>query len=209
MTAFATRLRQNPVVPVLEIPEIKYAEPLAIALSKGGLKYAEVTLRTECGIDAIKIMKETAPDLSVGAGTILTEGDVDACVKVGADFIVTPGTSPQLREALLKLDMDVMVGVTTATEVMSRLEEGFGVLKFFPAESFGGAGTLKSFSGPFKHAQFCPTGGITYEKIPQYLALSNVVAVGGSWIATKQLMEDGEWGKIEDNARLAAGFKQA
>ena len=208
MTAFASRLRLNPIIPVLEIPKIEYAAPLAVALEKGGVKYAEVTLRTECGIDSIREMKQAAPSLVVGAGTILTEGDVEACVKVGADFIVTPGSSPQLREALLKLDMDVMVGVTTATEVMSRLEEGFGVLKFFPAESFGGAGTLKSFQGPFKHAQFCPTGGISLDKIPNYLALSNVVAVGGSWIATKQLLEAEDFATIEANARLAAQFNQ-
>ncbi len=209
MLPFATRLRKNPIIPVLAIPNIECAEPLAIALEKGGLEFIEVTLRTECAVDAIKVMKETCPALKVGAGTILTEGDIDACMKVGADFIVTPGTSPRLREALIDLDCDVMVGVTTTTEVMSRLEEGFGVLKFFPAEQFGGAGTLKAFQGPLKHAQFCPTGGISYDKIPTYLALSNVVACGGSWIANEEMMLKGEWDKIEVNAKLAAGFKQA
>ena len=207
MTAFASRLRNNPVIPVIEIPDLKYAEPLAKALEKGGLKFIEVTLRTECGIDSIVAMKHAAPSLSIGAGTVMTEGDVEACVKIGADFIVTPGSSPDLREALLALDMDVMVGVATPTEVMSRLEEGFGVLKFFPAEGFGGIKTLKAFNGPFKHAQFCPTGGIGLDKIPSYLELPNVVAVGGSWIAPKQLIEKEDFAKIEENAILAAQFR--
>jgi 2-dehydro-3-deoxyphosphogluconate aldolase / (4S)-4-hydroxy-2-oxoglutarate aldolase len=209
MEAFATRLRKNPIIPVLAIPNIECAEPLAIALEKGGLEFIEVTLRTDCAVDAIKVMKDACPSLKVGAGTILTDGDVDACINAGADFIVTPGTSPRLRERLIDLDCDVMVGVTTATEVMSRLEEGFGVLKFFPAEQFGGANTLKAFQGPLKHAQFCPTGGITLEKIPTYLALTNVVACGGSWIANEEMMLKGQWDLIEANSKLAAGFKQA
>ncbi len=207
MAAFATRLRKNPIIPVLAIPNIEFAEPLALSLQKGGLQFIEVTLRTECAVEAIKIMKQTAPTLSVGAGTVLSEGDVDAVMKAGADFIVTPGTSPQLRTALLNLDCDVMVGCLTPTEIMCRLEEGFGVLKFFPAEQFGGADTLKAYYGPLKHAQFCPTGGITLEKIPQYLALPNVVACGGSWIANENMMINGEWSKIEANANLAAGFR--
>lgn len=206
MVAFATKLRQNPIIPVLNVPNLECAAQLAIALQKGGLKHIEVTLRTDCAIEAIKEMKAAAPDLCIGAGTVLTDGDVDACMKAGAEFIVTPGTSVRLREALIAQDCCVMVGVATATEVMSRLEEGFGILKFFPAEQFGGAATLKSFSGPLKHAQFCPTGGITYEKIPTYLALPNVVAVGGSWIATPELIEANNWQQIEDNAKLAAGF---
>lgn len=207
MAAFATRLRKNPIIPVLAIPNIEFAEPLALSLQKGGLQFIEVTLRTECAVEAIKIMKQTAPTLSVGAGTVLSEGDVDAVMKAGADFIVTPGTSPQLRAALLNLDCDVMVGCLTPTEIMCRLEEGFGVLKFFPAEQFGGSATLKAYQGPLKHAQFCPTGGISLEKIPQYLALPNVVACGGSWIANENMMINGEWSKIEANAKLAAGFK--
>lgn len=206
MLSFASRLRQNPVIPVLTIPEIKHAEPLAKVLEMAGLEFIEVTLRTECAIEAMVIMKEVAPNLKIGAGTVLTEGDVDACVKIGTDFIVTPGSSPELRTSLLKLDMDVMVGVTTATEVMSRIEEGFGVLKFFPAEQFGGAATLKAYSAPLKAAKFCPTGGVTLEKIPQYLELPNVVAVGGTWVAPANLLIEGNFDKILENAKLAAKF---
>ncbi len=208
MLPFATRLRQNPVISIVSIPNIECAEPLAIALERGGIEFVEVTLRTQCAIEAIEIMKNTAPSLKIGAGTVLTDGDIDACMNIGADFIVTPGTSPRLREALINLDCDVMVGVTTPTEVMSRIEEGFGVLKFFPAEQFGGIDTLKAYQGPFKHAQFCPTGGVTFDKIPQYLSLSNVVACGGSWIASEEMMNNKQWIEIENNAKLASGFRQ-
>lgn len=208
MKAFASRLRENPIIPVLAVPSVDCAADLALALCRGGLKNIEVTLRTECALEAMKIMKQAAPELCIGMGTILSDGDVDASLKAGAEFLVTPGTSPRLRDALISQDCCVMVGVATATEVMSRVEEGFGVLKFFPAEQYGGAATLKSFSGPLKHVQFCPTGGVTYEKIPDYLALSNVVAVGGTWIATSELIENKNWEQIEANARLAAQFAQ-
>jgi 2-dehydro-3-deoxyphosphogluconate aldolase/(4S)-4-hydroxy-2-oxoglutarate aldolase len=173
------------------------------------LKNLEVTLRTPVALEAIALMKAAAPDLLIGAGTVLSEGDVDACFKVGADFIVTPGSSPGLRAALLKADANVMVGVATATEIMSRLEEGFGVLKFFPAEQSGGAAALKSFAAPLPDARFCPTGGVTPDKIESYLSLPNVIAVGGTWIATPDMISAGDFATIEANARMAAGFKKS
>jgi 2-dehydro-3-deoxyphosphogluconate aldolase / (4S)-4-hydroxy-2-oxoglutarate aldolase len=209
MIAFAAKLRSHPIVPVLTIADLATAEPLAVALAAGGLVNIEVTLRTPDALEAIALMKAAAPSLSVGAGTVLTDGDVDACLRVGADFIVTPGSSPRLREALLSADSNVMVGVATATEIMSRLEEGFGVLKFFPAEQSGGAAALKSFGGPLPDARFCPTGGITPDKAPAYLALENVVAVGGSWIATPALLAAGDFATIEANARAAAALGPA
>lgn len=207
MSAYAIKLRQNPIIPVLAIPNIDCAEQLALSLEKGGLKFIEVTLRTECAIDAIKLMKKTAPNLEIGVGTVLTPSDVEKSLDAGVDFIVTPGLSPNLRDALLDVKTPTMVGVSTTSEVMTRTEEGFEILKFFPAENYGGVGTLKSFGGPLKNVKFCPTGGITPEKIPSYLALSNVVACGGSWIATAEMMLAGEWDKIEANAKIAAGFK--
>lgn len=208
MTSFASQLRAAPLIPVLTIAELDKAEQLALALQAGGLKNLEVTLRTPVALEAIALMKAAAPDLAIGAGTVLSEGDVEACFKVSADFIVTPGSSPGLRAALLKADANVMVGVATATEVMSRLEEGFGILKFFPAEQSGGAAALKSFAGPLPDARFCPTGGVTPDKIDSYLALPNVVAVGGTWIATPELIAAGDFASIEANARKAAGFKK-
>lgn len=206
MMTFAAKLRANPLIPVLTVADLDTAEPLALALSRGGLRNVEVTLRTPVALEAIALMKQAAPDLAVGAGTVLTDGDVDACLRIGADFIVTPGSSPRLREALLGADSNVMVGVATATEVMSRLEEGFGILKFFPAEQSGGAAALRSFGGPLPDARFCPTGGVTVEKIPEYLSLDNVVAVGGSWIATPALLAARDFAAIEANARVAAAF---
>ena len=208
MASFASQLRAAPLIPVLTISDVSKAEGLALALQAGGLKNLEVTLRTSVALEAIALMKAAAPALSIGAGTVLNEGDVEACFKVGADFIVTPGSSPGLRAALLKADANVMVGVATATEIMSRLEEGFGVLKFFPAEQSGGAAALKSFGGPLPDARFCPTGGVTVDKIQSYLDLHNVVAVGGTWIATPDMINAGDFAAIEANARIAAAFKK-
>ena len=209
MTSFASQLRAAPLIPVLTIADLDKAEGLALALQAGGLKNLEVTLRTPVALEAIALMKAAAPDLLIGAGTVLSEGDVEACFKVGADFIVTPGSRPGLRAALLKADANVMVGVATATEIMSRLEEGFGVLKFFPAEQSGGAAALKSFAGPLPDARFCPTGGVTPDKIESYLSLPNVIAVGGTWIATPEMISAGDYATIEANARIAAGFKKS
>lgn len=208
MISFASQLRAAPLIPVLTIADLDKAEGLALALQAGGLKNLEVTLRTPVALEAIALMKAAAPDLLIGAGTVLSEGDVEACFKVAADFIVTPGSSPGLRAALLKADANVMVGVATATEIMSRLEEGFGVLKFFPAEQSGGAAALKSFAGPLPDARFCPTGGVTPDKIESYLSLPNVIAVGGTWIATPEMISAGDFATIEANARIAAGFKK-
>jgi 2-dehydro-3-deoxyphosphogluconate aldolase/(4S)-4-hydroxy-2-oxoglutarate aldolase len=209
MTSFASQLRAAPLIPVLTIADLDKAEGLALALQAGGLRNLEVTLRTPVALEAIALMKAAAPDLLIGAGTVLSEGDVEACFKVDADFIVTPGSSPGLRAALLKADANVMVGVATATEIMSRLEEGFGVLKFFPAEQSGGAAALKSFAGPLPDARFCPTGGVTPDKIESYLSLPNVIAVGGTWIATPEMINAGDFTTIEANARIAAGFKKS
>lgn len=208
MASFASLLRAAPLIPVLTISDVSTAESLALALQAGGLRNLEVTLRTPVALEAIALMKAAAPDLMIGAGTVLSEGDVEACLKVGADFIVTPGSSPALRAALLNVDAHVMVGVSTATEIMSRLEEGFGVLKFFPAEQSGGTAALKSFGGPLPDARFCPTGGVTVDKIDSYLALPNVVAVGGTWIATPDMIFSRDFAAIETNARIAAKFKK-
>jgi 2-dehydro-3-deoxyphosphogluconate aldolase / (4S)-4-hydroxy-2-oxoglutarate aldolase len=208
MASFASQLRAAPLIPVLTISDASKAEGLALALKAGGLRNLEVTLRTPVALEAIALMKAAAPDLLIGAGTVLSEGDVEASFKVGADFIVTPGTSKGLRAALLKADANVMVGVATATEIMSRLEEGFGVLKFFPAEQSGGAAALKSFGGPLPDARFCPTGGVSVDKIQSYLDLHNVVAVGGTWIATPEMISSGDFAGIEANARIAAAFKK-
>lgn len=208
MTDFADRLAQRPLIPVITIADAAKAARLAEALAAGGLHHLEVTLRTPAALHAIRAMKAARPDLSIGAGTVLTAADVDACVAAGADFLVTPGTTPALRAALKACGVDVMPGAATLSEVMGLLEDGFTVCKFFPAEQAGGAAALKSFAGPLAGAHFCPTGGIGPEKVGDYLALPSVVAVGGTWICPAHLIEAGDWAAIETNARKAADFRK-
>ena len=203
MTQFREALNGAPIVPVLTVPSVRHAAPLARALEAGGLKSAEITLRTDAALEVIREMKAASSKLLVGAGTICSEGDVDAALKAGADFLVSPGTSPDLLKALSSLGGVVLPGVSTATEAMTRFEEGFGVLKFFPAEAAGGADFLKSLSGPLPFIDFMPTGGIKPHNVRDYLGLPNVIAAGGTWIASPQEMDAGEWTKIEDRVREA------
>ena len=203
MTAFRAAIEKAPIVPVLTVYEADHAEPLAEALAKGGPTAVEVTLRTPAALDVIRIMGEAQPDLLVGAGTIISEGDVDAALKAGSDFLVTPGTSPLLLDALGNHDGVILPGVSTTSEAMARFDEGYGVMKFFPAEAAGGANFLKSLSGPLPHMDFMPTGGITPQNAGDYLSLPNVIAVGGSWLATKDEMAKGDWAAIVEKAKDA------
>lgn len=204
LAEFRKALHGAPIVPVLTVTAVEHAAPLAKALWQGGLKSAEVTLRTSVALDVITEMKATQPDLVVGAGTICFEGDVDAALKAGADFLVSPGTAPDLLKALAYHDGVILPGVATASEAMTRFEEGYGVQKFFPAEASGGVSFLKSLSGPLPHIDFMPTGGIKPHNAKDYLALANVIAVGGTWIASPEEMEAGDWGGIEAKVRAAA-----
>ena len=206
MTALRSALHRAPVVPVLTVQDAETAGPLAEALARGGLTAIEVTLRTPAALDAIKEMKRAAPSLLVGAGTILSEGDVDAAAKAGADFLVTPGLSPALASALIERDLIALPGVSTASEAMARFEEGFALLKFFPAEAAGGLAFLKALNGPLPHLDFMPTGGITPQSAPDYLAMPNVLAVGGSWIASGSDIAKSDWVAIEDKAHAAAAM---
>ena len=203
MTAFRAAIEKAPIVPVLTVHDAAHAEPLAEALVKGGLSSVEITLRTPAALDVIQIMGEAQKDLLVGAGTIISEGDVDAALKAGADFLVTPGASPLLLEALGSHDGVILPGIATASEAMARFDEGYGVMKFFPAEAAGGAAFLKALAGPLPHMDFMPTGGITPGNARDYLSLPNVIAVGGSWIATKEEMTKGDWAAIADKAKEA------
>ncbi|MGB3624334.1 MAG: bifunctional 4-hydroxy-2-oxoglutarate aldolase/2-dehydro-3-deoxy-phosphogluconate aldolase [Henriciella sp.] len=203
MTAFRSAIEAAPIVPVLTVYEADHAEPLAEALMKGGITSAEITLRTPAALEVIRRMSDAFKDFLVGAGTIISEGDVDAALKAGSDFLVTPGTSPLLLEALGSHDGIILPGVATASEAMARFDEGFGVMKFFPAEAAGGAKFLKSLAGPLPHMDFMPTGGVTPQNAVDYLSLPNVIAVGGSWIATKEEMANGDWAAITEKAKEA------
>lgn len=207
MTASLTELRaaakRAPIVPVLVVPDASSAVPLANALADGGLTIAEVTLRTKSGLAVIEAMKKARPDLIVGAGTVLTAQDVTDSVNAGADFLVSPGMSAGLLEALGSYKTMMIPGIATASEAMSRHEEGFEMLKLFPAAVAGGVAALKSLAGPLPHLSFMPTGGISASDAGDYLALPNVVAVGGSWIASEKDVVAGAWDDIAAKARKA------
>jgi 2-dehydro-3-deoxyphosphogluconate aldolase/(4S)-4-hydroxy-2-oxoglutarate aldolase len=204
LATFREALHGAPIVPVLTVNKVEHAAPLANVLLKGGLKSAEVTLRTPVALEVITEMKAAAPDLVVGAGTICSEGDVDAALKAGADFLVSPGAGPELLEALAYQDDVILPGVATASEAMTRFEQGYGVQKFFPAEAAGGANYLKSLAGPLPHIDFMPTGGVKPHNAMDYLSLPNVIAAGGTWIASPAEMDAGDWVGIEAKVREAA-----
>ena len=193
--------RKAPVVPVIVVDDARHAAPLARALVKTGVTIAEVTLRTPAGLAAIAAMKAEAPELLVGAGTVLSGKDVDDALKAGAEFLVSPGMSAGLRDALKGRESVMIPGIGTASEAMSRHEEGFQRLKLFPASIAGGAPALKALNGPLPHLKFMPTGGISEDEVKTYLKLPNVFAIGGSWIASQKDIAEGNWAKIEDIAR--------
>ena len=194
-----------PVVPVLVIDDRARAAGLAKALVAGGLCALEVTLRTPAALDAIRAMAEVEGGV-VGAGTLLTAADVRAAKAAGARFGVSPGSTPRLLEACAEAGLPLLPGAATASEAMRLLELGYTVQKFFPAESAGGVMALKSLAAPLPQIGFCPTGGIGPANARDYLALPNVLCVGGSWVAAKDKVEAGDWAAIEALARDAAAL---
>lgn len=190
-----------PVVPVIVLEAARQAAPLARTLVKAGITLAEVTLRTPAGLEAIAVMRAEAPQLLVGAGTVLTGQDADAALKAGAQFLVSPGMSPGLRDALRGRENVMIPGIATASEAMARDEEGFARLKLFPAAVAGGVPALKALAGPLPHLRFMPTGGISEAEVRAYLGLPNVFAIGGSWIASQSDITAGNWSRIDEIAR--------
>lgn len=193
--------RRAPIVPVIVVDSAKQAAPLARTLVKAGITIAEVTLRTPAGLDAIAAMRAEAPELLVGAGTVLTPEDVDRALKAGAKFLVSPGMSPGLRAALRGREHIMIPGVATASEAMARHEEGFARLKLFPASIAGGTAALKALAAPLPHLRFMPTGGIGEAEVKTYLELPNVFAIGGSWVASQADIATGNWDRIGDTAK--------
>ncbi len=196
-----------PVIPVLTIKDASTAVRLARALVAGGLPVIEVTLRTPVALEAIRAIARDLPDAVVGAGTITRAGDIQAATAAGSRFLVSPGTPPDLADALANLPVPVLPGCATVTEAMALAERGFAALKFFPAEPSGGAAFLKSLSGPLPGLVFCPTGGIDAAKAPSYLALGNVGAVGGSWVVPDDALASGDFARITDLARAARALR--
>jgi 2-dehydro-3-deoxyphosphogluconate aldolase / (4S)-4-hydroxy-2-oxoglutarate aldolase len=196
-------LQQAPVVPVLAVADIDDAVPLAETLVAAGLPVLEITLRTSAALDAIRRMRDV-PGAIVGAGTVLTSQDLAAVQAAGAAFAISPGGTDALYAAARNSEIPLLPGIATASELMRGLEHGYTRFKFFPAESSGGIAALKAFVGPFARVKFCPTGGIDAAKAPSYLALPNVITVGGSWMVPNDALAAKDWARIGALARSAA-----
>lgn len=200
-------LRLAPVIPVLIIRDVRTAVPLARALVAGGLKAIEVTLRTAEALDAVKAIADEVEGAAPGVGTVLDAGQLAAAEKAGARFAVSPGSSPKLLAAGDDSALPLLPGAATASEAMALLERGYRLQKFFPAEAVGGVTYLKLLASPLPRILFCPTGGINAATAQNYLALSNVICVGGSWVAPTEAVGAGDWAAVEALARQAADMR--
>ncbi|MEU8356542.1 bifunctional 4-hydroxy-2-oxoglutarate aldolase/2-dehydro-3-deoxy-phosphogluconate aldolase [Nonomuraea sp. NPDC048882] len=196
-----------PVIPVVVIDDVETAVPLARALVAGGLPAIEVTLRTPAAREAIARIAAEVPEATVGAGTVRTADDISASVAAGATFLVSPGTTPSLVEALEASGVPFLPGAVTVSEAMALAERGIKELKFFPAEAAGGVTYLKSLGGPLPDVRFCPTGGIRVDTAPDYLALPNVGCVGGTWLTPADALAAGDWARVEKLAAEAAALR--
>ena len=195
-----------PVVPVVVIDDLSHAVPVAQALVAGGLPVIELTLRTPVALEAIAAIAAEVPGILVGAGTIVTPGQAKEAVDAGAQFLVSPGATASLLDAMASTGVPFLPGTATVSEVLAVLEAGFTDMKFFPAEASGGAAYLKSIATVVPTARFCPTGGITQASAPSYLSLSNVGCVGGSWLTPADSLAAGDWSLVRERAALAAAL---
>ena len=198
--------KYGPVVPVIVIEDIQDALPMAEALLAGGVKVLEITLRTKCALKAIEMIANKVPDAIVGAGTLRTKSDATNAKLVGSQFAVSPGYTNEMGLICKEIELPLLPGVSTGSEVMKANNDGFSFLKLFPAVAVGGISLLKGFSGPFYDIQFCPTGGITIESAPDFLALPNVPVCGGTWLTPKKLIEEKNWSAITKLAKQACSI---
>ena len=206
--AFAPLLGAARVIPVLAIDRLEDAVPLARALHAGGLGVIEVTLRTPVALAACAAIVRHCPEVVLGIGTILSVDQVKQAVDVGARFLVTPGTSERLGHAVAESGVAALPGAVTLGEMVTLMEMGFSELKFFPAEAAGGRDYLKAVAGPIPELRFCPTGGVTPQNAPDYLALPNVLCVGGSWTTPKSALQSQDWPEITRLAKEAAALRK-
>jgi len=193
------------LIPVITIQDAAQAEPLAEALKAGGLPCAEVTLRTDAAEEAIRIMSQD-PDMLVGAGTVLSENQAERAIAAGSGFIVTPGFSGKVVRACQDRSVPVIPGAVTATEIGAALDAGVRVVKFFPAATMGGPAALRALAGPFPMVGFVPTGGVTAGNMAEYLGLSCVLAVGGSWVVAADLLASGNYAEVTRRASEAVSL---
>ncbi|WP_425065823.1 bifunctional 4-hydroxy-2-oxoglutarate aldolase/2-dehydro-3-deoxy-phosphogluconate aldolase [Reyranella sp.] len=197
-----------PVIPVLTIETPETAVPLARALVRGGLPVLEITLRTAMALEALRTIVAEVPDAIVGAGTVLNPAQLDLVQRAGARFAVSPGCTEALARVARSSGIPFLPGVQTVSEAMALAELGFQVLKFFPADAAGGLTWIKAVGAPLANLRFCPTGGITAETAPAYLALANVACVGGSWVAPRVAVATGDWQSVERLAATASTLKR-
>ena len=205
-SGLAAILAVAPVVPVVIVETIEDAVPLARALVQGGLPVIEVTLRTPIALDAVRAIATEVEDAIVGVGTVLDPAQLAASERAGARFAVSPGHTPRLLDAAAQSNLPLLPGIATASEAIALIERGYAFAKFFPAEPAGGHAYLSALASPLPQLRFCPTGGITLESAPRYLALPNVACVGGSWMLPRQRIVAKDWAAITTASRVAAAL---
>lgn len=201
-------MQDAPVIPVIVLNDVAHAVPMARALVEGGIRMLEVTLRTSQALACIEAIAKAVPQAVVGAGTLRSKADAQAAANAGARFAVSPGYTSALGAACRDLGLPLLPGVATGGEIMAAQEDGFSALKFFPALQAGGSAMLKAWSGPFFDVKFCPTGGISLQNAADFLALPNVLCVGGSWLVPADAMAQGDWARITHLAREAVGLRR-
>ena len=202
-------MRDAPVIPVIVLNDVAHAVPMARALLAGGLRVLEITLRTPVALACIEAIAREVPQAVVGAGTVRSAADAQAAQAAGARFAVSPGYSSRVAQACRDRSLPLLPGVATGSEIMAAQDDGWSELKFFPAMQAGGLAMLKAWAGPFGDVRFCPTGGVTPQNAPDFLAMPNVVCVGGSWLVPAEALASGDWARIELLAREAAAFKRS
>ncbi|AVJ17990.1 bifunctional 4-hydroxy-2-oxoglutarate aldolase/2-dehydro-3-deoxy-phosphogluconate aldolase [Serratia rhizosphaerae] len=196
-------LTAGPVVPVIVINKLEHAVPLAKALVAGGVRVLEVTLRTECGLDAIRAIANEVPEAIIGAGTVINPQQLQAVTEAGAQFAISPGLTADLLQAATAGSIPLIPGISTVSELMLGMDYGLREFKFFPAEANGGVKALQAIAGPFPQVRFCPTGGISPGNYRDYLALKSVLCIGGSWLVPGDALEQGDYARITKLAREA------
>jgi len=201
-------MRDAPVIPVIVLSDVAHAVPLARALLAGGVRMLEVTLRTPAALACIEAIAREVPEAVAGAGTVRSAADAKAAANAGARFAVSPGYSDAVGQACRDLALPLLPGVATGSEIMAAQEGGYTELKFFPAMQAGGLAMLKAWQGPFGDVKFCPTGGVSTSNAAEFLALSNVVCVGGSWLTPADAVEMGDWARITQLAREAVALRK-
>ena len=200
-------MQDAPVIPVIVLNDVAHAVPMARALVAGGIRMLEVTLRTSQALACIEAIAKQVPEAIVGAGTVRNAADAKAAANAGAKFAVSPGYTPVVGQACRDEGLSLLPGVATGSEIMMAQEDGYTELKFFPAMQAGGPAMLKAWGGPFFDVRFCPTGGVTVQNASEFLSLSNVACVGGSWLVPAEALATGDWARIEMLAREACQLK--